>query len=105
MSAGIPIKEVTLQEAQADLPCLLAEVEQCSTEVAVTQAGQIVAQIVPPETDPNAVRRQFFAEAQTLRRAFHDLPTAELEEQIDQAVQAVRARRRWTEARVRACES
>jgi antitoxin (DNA-binding transcriptional repressor) of toxin-antitoxin stability system len=94
MSKSLLTKEVSLEEAKAQLDTLISEMQKQEVEVIVTLAEKPVARIVPPLSAREEAHRRFFARADELRRAFADLPTRELDAMIDRALTEVRAQRK-----------
>ena len=93
MAQPMAVKEVSVEEAKAELETLLTEVARKDTQVMNDDVGRVIARIVPSD-DPEEVRQRFFARADALQARMADVPPRELGRLIDRAVADIRSVRR-----------
>jgi prevent-host-death family protein len=94
------LRHVGAREARAQFADLLGQVHYGKQSVIIERAGKPMAALVPLEVVEQyvAARQRLFAIVDDIRQAAPELPAAEVEADVAEAVAAVRAARRRMES-------
>ena len=89
-------RHVGAREARAQFADLLGQVHYANATVIIERAGKPMAALVPLEVVAQyvAARERFFAVVEEIRRKAPDVPQADVEADVAEAIAAVRAARR-----------
>lgn len=89
-------RHVGAREARAQFADLLGQVHYGNATVIIERAGRPMAALVPLEVVEQylAARERFFAVVDEIRRKAPEVPQAEVETDVAEAIAAVRAARR-----------